>query len=247
MEVACGLTGILIAQVQQIHVAMPLQKIVVMRLWSLLSSAPYIADFKGEYPLRWNIMLNRYQNNSFVCDIVWLDKELINKLTNSAKQSPSSEPNSHPATQEISRLLWNPKVHYRVHNSLPPIPILRQMNLVHSCPHYFSNIISSIVIPSTPKSSEWSLPFGYSDQNFVCIYHLSHPCYIPSPFNLLDLITLIIFDEAYMLRSSSLCSLLQSPTTSSLLGPNILLSTLFSNTLILCSSFSVKEQVSHPN
>jgi hypothetical protein len=36
--------------------------------------------------------------------------------------------------------------------------------------------------------------------------------------------------------SSSLCSFLQSPVISSLFGPNILLSTLFSNTLSLCSS-----------
>jgi hypothetical protein len=33
----------------------------------------------------------------------------------------------------------------------------------------------------------------------------------------------------YKLCSSSLCSFLQPPVTSSLLGPNILLSTLFSN------------------
>jgi hypothetical protein len=44
----------------------------------------------------------------------------------------------------------------------------------------------------------------------------------------LDLITLI-FCEAYKLWSSSLCSLLQSPATSSLLGPYVPLSTLFSN------------------
>jgi hypothetical protein len=34
--------------------------------------------------------------------------------------------------------------------------------------------------------------------------------------------------------------------TSSLFGPNILLSTLFSNTLSLCSSLNVRDQVSHP-
>jgi hypothetical protein len=37
-----------------------------------------------------------------------------------------------------------------------------------------------------------------------------------------------------------------SPVTSSLFGPNILLSTLFSNTLSLCSSLNVRDQVSHP-
>jgi hypothetical protein len=37
-----------------------------------------------------------------------------------------------------------------------------------------------------------------------------------------------------------------SPVTSSLFGPNILLSTLFSNTLSLCSSLNVRDKVSHP-
>jgi hypothetical protein len=43
-----------------------------------------------------------------------------------------------------------------------------------------------------------------------------------------------------------LCNFLHSPVTSSLLGPNILLRTLFSNTLSLCSSLSVRDQISHP-
>ena len=41
-------------------------------------------------------------------------------------------------------------------------------------------------------------------------------------------------------------NILHSPVTLSLLGPNILLSTLFSNTLSLCSSLNVSDQVSHP-
>jgi hypothetical protein len=36
------------------------------------------------------------------------------------------------------------------------------------------------------------------------------------------------------------------PLTSFLLGPNILLKTLFSNTLSLCSYLNVSDQVSHP-
>jgi hypothetical protein len=48
------------------------------------------------------------------------------------------------------------------------------------------------------------------------------------------------------LNGSSLCSFLQSPVSSSLFGPNILLRTLFSNTLSLCSSLNLRHQVSHP-
>jgi hypothetical protein len=39
---------------------------------------------------------------------------------------------------------------------------------------------------------------------------------------------------------------LHSPVTSSLFGTNILLSTLFSNTLSLCSSLNARDQVTHP-
>ena len=65
-------------------------------------------------------------------------------------------------------------------------------------------------------------------------------------FILLDLITRTIFGEQYRSLSSSLCSFLHSPVTSSLLGPNILLRTLFSNTLSLRSYLNVSDQVSHP-
>ena len=61
----------------------------------------------------------------------------------------------------------------------------------------------------------------------------------------LDLITL-----KYVVRfrslSSSLYSFLHSPVTSSLLGPNILLKTLFSNIISLRSSLNVSDHVSHP-
>jgi hypothetical protein len=59
---------------------------------------------------------------------------------------------------------------------------------------------------------------------------------------LLDLIILIILGEEYKSRSSFLCSFLYSPVTSPFLSPNIVLSTLFSNTLSLCSSLNVKDK-----
>jgi hypothetical protein len=65
----------------------------------------------------------------------------------------------------------------------------------------------------------------------------------PAHLILLNLIILITLDEVYKSCSSSLCSFLRFPVTSSLLGPNILLCTLFSNTLSLCSTLNVRYQV----
>ena len=63
---------------------------------------------------------------------------------------------------------------------------------------------------------------------------------------LFDMIIGTTVGEEYKSLSSSLCSFLHSPLTSSLLGPNIPLNTLFSNTLSLRSSLSVNDQISHP-
>ena len=63
---------------------------------------------------------------------------------------------------------------------------------------------------------------------------------------LLDLITRIVFGEEYRSFGSSLYSFIHSPVTPSLLGPNIFLNALFSNTLSLRSSLDVSDQESHP-
>jgi hypothetical protein len=59
------------------------------------------------------------------------------------------------------------------------------------------------------------------------------------------LITRIIFGEEYQSLGSSLCTFLHSPVTSSILGPNILLDTLFSNTLRQRSTHNLSGHVSH--
>jgi len=118
--------------------------------------------------------------------------------------------------------------------------MLNQTHPVRTFATYFLNTLSNIIHPSTPRFSEWIFPSEFPTKLLHAF--LTFPLRATFPVNLilLDLITLVTFGEAYRLRSSSLCSLFQHPATFSHLGPNILLSTFFSNSLNLPSPFRVK-------
>ena len=129
-----------------------------------------------------------------------------------------------------------------------------------SARHLFLSWASSIQsIPPHPTS--WrpililsthlrlGLPCGLFPAGFLTktLYTpLPSPIRATCPAHLLDVITRTILGEEYRTLSYSLCSSLHSYVTSSLLGPNIPLSTLFSNILSLSSSLNVSDQVSYP-
>ena len=118
-----------------------------------------------------------------------------------------------------------------------------------SSPHAHNHFLE--IHPNIIHHLHLGLPSGLSHSGFP-----TRTIYVPlfSPIRatcpahliLLDFITRTILVEEYRPFSSSLCSLLHSPITSSLLGPNILLNTIFSDTLSFLSSLAVSDQASHP-
>ena len=67
-------------------------------------------------------------------------------LTYSMEQSPSWQANWFSAGQEIPRILFNPKLQYRIHKCPPPVPILSQLDPVNTPTSHFLKIYLNIIL-----------------------------------------------------------------------------------------------------
>jgi hypothetical protein len=91
----------------------------------------------------------------------------------------------------------------------------------------------NIMLPYTPGFSTWFLYLMFLRQNSVYASTIPPTRYMPCHFIFPDFIARKILGEGYKSLSSSLIIFLHSLVTSYILGPNILLKTLLSNTLSL--------------
>ena len=152
---------------------------------------------------------NKERNKLYTCKLpAYYTKSVQLILTTCS--SPSWEANKSSASQDIPRILWNPKVHYRIHNSQPTaLPSARS---IQSKPPHPTSWRSILILSSHLQLGLASGLFPSrlpTKTRYASL--LSHICAtFPANHILLHLITQMIFGEVGSSWSSSLCSLLHS-------------------------------------
>jgi hypothetical protein len=95
---------------------------------------------------------------------------------------PSWEAVNFAAIQWVQSILWKPKVHYRVHKSPALVPVLSQIDPVHTIQSYLSKFHFNIVHPPTFFFLVVSFLLAFPP---IFYMHSSSPysCYMPCPSN----------------------------------------------------------------
>jgi len=111
---------------------------------------------------------------------------------------------------------------------------------IQSIPSHYISLRSTLILSAPLQSGLF--PSGFPTTILYTLLISAMRIAWPAHLIFVTLITVIMFFEVYKLWNPSLCSLLLFLATS----PNILFSTLFSDTLNICSSHNVGHWISHP-
>jgi hypothetical protein len=101
---------------------------------------------------RFQTRLHAWQTSSELVTVLPGLRKTQSSLTYSMEHRLSWEANRFSASQEIPRILWNPKVHYCSHNCPPTVPVLSHLDPLHSPTPYFLTIHLNIILPSMPQT-----------------------------------------------------------------------------------------------
>ena len=105
------------------------------------------------------------------------------------QHSPSWEADRFSASQEILRILWNPKVNYLNYKCPPPVHILSQLDPVHTPTSYFQKIHLNIKFPSSLCLPSGSFPPSFPTNTLYTLLLSPIRATCPVHLILLDFIT----------------------------------------------------------